>query len=207
MTKEELEAIQAQKDQENQDPTKDQETPENDSVSRKAFEEVSDSMHKFKRRNKEMEMELNRIKAEQEIRERESLKEKEDYKALAERLEAQLEETSRLKQESEQKTINFHKKNAVIQALGGFKKESYSSFIELGNISVDESGNLNQGDVQREVDRIRQNHPELLKSFKSANLPNEAANSDVATGGKDYKNMSPQEKAAYRLELLKKEAQ
>ena len=66
---------------------------------------------------------------------------------------------------------------------------------------MDENGNLNQTDVQAEVDRIRQNHPELLKSFKSANLPNEAPNSDV-DGTKSYHQMSEQEKSEYKRKLL-----
>ena len=72
MTKEELEAQKAQ-NQENPENPENQEQEEKDEfVPKKAYEGVSDSMHKYKRELKETKAELSRLKAEQEIREREA---------------------------------------------------------------------------------------------------------------------------------------
>lgn len=200
MTKEELEALEAQKNKENQE-NPDNKDEKEEFVPRKAYEEISNDMHKKKRLLKETQAELARLKAEREIEAREALKAQEDWKGVAERIEAENQELAKQNEKIKKASENKDKIRAVIQAIGGFKKDSYVRWIEVDNIAIDENGNVNTNDVQREADRIRQEYPELLKSSKSVNLPNEAPNSDVG-GEKSYNQMTEAEKAAYKRKLL-----
>lgn len=200
MTKEELEALEAQKNKENQE-NPDNKDEKEEFVPRKAYEEISNDMHKKKRLLKETQAELARLKAEREIEAREALKAQEDWKGVAERIEAENQELAKQNEKIKKASENKDKIRAVIQAIGGFKKDSYVRWIEVDNIAIDENGNVNRNDVQREADRIRQEYPELLKSSKSVNLPNEAPNSDVG-GEKSYNQMTEAEKAAYKRKLL-----
>lgn len=173
-------------------------------VPAKAYQDVNQDMHKFKSRAKELEAEVNQYKAQFEALERQKLEESGKWKELAE---INLEKLQKLTQEREQEKlafVNTHKKQAVITALGGFKNDSYASFINVNGISVDEHGNPNPEEIRAEADRIRANHSELLKSTITGVLnPNAPAVSNTGVS-KDYSQMTERERTAFKMSLINK---
>ena len=131
-------------------------------------------MFKYKSRMKETEAELQSLRDAQALSEKQNLEDKEEWKLLYER---EKEEKSKALGDLETKSkffIDTSKKNAVAQKLG-FIKDSYVSFINTSNIEVNENDGTFDGDsIQREVDRIKQDFPELLKTVTSGKMPNEA---------------------------------
>jgi hypothetical protein len=177
--------------------------PENneDLVPKKAYLEINQDMHKYKSKLKETEALLNQLKAEKEAAEMQSLKENEQWKTLYEKTSGQLEELNNKRAQERDQFINYHKKNAVIRELGGFKKDEYNSFINVSNIEMDEQGNFNQESLINEVNRLKQTYPELIKGSVAQNLPNEAAKSP-SIASKSYSLMSEAERRDLKMKLL-----
>lgn len=176
-------------------------------VPAKAYKETQADMFKFKSKLKEAEATLNQLKAEKELQERESLKANQEWKLLYEQNEAKLREIDSQRNAEKEQFINYHKRAAVISAIGGFKKEEYAnSFINVSNIETDESGNVVQASLLSEVNRIKQSYPELLKGAVANNLPSDAPKSFEANklDNKDYSKLNEYEKQELKRQLLLK---
>ena len=148
--------------------------PENDLVSKKVVEEYKNDMFKYKAKMKETEAELQSLRDTQALSEKQNLEDKEEWKLLYER---EKDEKAKALGDLEIKSkffIDTSKKNAVVQKLGGFKKDSYVSFVDTSKIDVRDDGTFDSDSIQREVDRIKQDFPELLKATASGKMPNEA---------------------------------
>ena len=154
---------------------KKEQTTENDLVSKKVLDEYKSDMFRYKSKMKETEAELQSLRDVQALSEKQNLEDKEEWKLLYEK---EKEEKSKALGDLETKSkffIDTSKKNAVAQKLGGFKKDSYVSFINTSNIEVNENDGTFDGDsIQREVDRIKQEFPELLKIGTPGKMPNDA---------------------------------
>lgn len=176
---------------------------EADYVSKKAYQEVSSDMHKYKSKLKEREAQLNQLLAEKEAQERARLEEEGRHKELAEK-EAQARRAAEEKYAQLQANlVDSTKKNAVIDKLGGFKKSEYAQFIKLDNVEIDENGLATPASVEAEVNRIRSEHPSLLKQAVSAPLPSEAPKNYTPAPPKPVEKMSREERAELRKQLLK----
>lgn len=175
-------------------------------VSKKAYGEVSNDMHKYKAKLKETEAILNQLKAEKEQAEINEKKEKQQWELLYKSNEEKLKQIERERMEEKNKFLNYHKKQAVVSGVGGFKKEEYSSFINVDSVQIDENGNVVQESLDAEVNRIRQNYPDLLKGNVSAPLPNEAPKSFNQSLNTDITKMSERERTNYKMSLLAKKA-
>ena len=174
-------------------------------VPAKAFKETQADMFKFKNKLKETEAMLNQLKAEKEQAEMESLKANQEWKILYEKNEMQLREIANQRNAEKEQFINYHKRAAVVSAVGGFKKDEYAnSFINVSNIETDENGNVVQSSLLSEVNRIKQSYPELLKGVQANNLPSEAPKSfDINNlGQKDYSKMTEHEKNEFKRNML-----
>ena len=189
--------------QENQNTqNENQETPKNQEnqefVPKKSYEEVRSDMHKYKSELKKIQAQLSQREADDKAREKAALEEKQEWEKLYKAEKEEKEKILQAKNQSETKVQQTIKKAAVIQALGGFKNPTYASFIDTEAIKLDENGNVDSETLQAEVDRVRQTHPELLKSFKSSDLPNSEA-PDANQSEKKWEEMTKAEqKAAYR---------
>jgi hypothetical protein len=184
---------------EDQKPTEPVEVPE--VVSKEAYSKVSTDMHKFKTEAKALASKLADVQAEQEAKEKASLEEKEQWHALYKKSEQKLKdiETERVTEKS--KFIESHKINAVIQNLGGFKKPEYNRFIDSSKVAINEDGSIDDTSVNSEVERLKREYPELVKSKSATPLP---ANAPVMSGLKAIKDMSSDERAAaIRAALIK----
>lgn len=171
-------------------------------VPKKAYEEVTGDMHKFKAKTKDLEAKLTEYQSKFEAIEREKLAEQGKWQELAQTSQDKLEQMSQARDQERSKFVDYHKKQAVISDLGGFKNAEYASFINVSDIQVDENGAPDMDAIKSEADRIRANHPELLKSPVIGVLPPNAPSVGDQGVAKDYSQMSEAEKLQTRRELL-----
>lgn len=150
-------------------------------VPKKAYEQTSADMHKFKSTAKKLEAELNRIKVELEEERKAKLEEKGEYKSLWEASEQKLAKIEQEKAQKEKENIIKSKIQHVSDKLGGFKKPEYAKFINLDAVETDEeTGLIIESSLIKEVDRIRQNHAELINVAVTTRMPSGAASSGAS---------------------------
>lgn len=171
-----------------------------DYVPKKAYEETKADLFKFKQRAKELEAKTNQLAADAEARDKQILKDNEQWKALYEKTNGELETVKSTLTKREQQMISVHKKNAILKEVGGFKKDEYANFINVDAVEMDESGTINAESLASEVNRIKQNYAELLKGSAAPNLPNGAPKS--FNNDKEYKNMSLADREKLKMKLI-----
>lgn len=158
-------------------------------VSRKAYQEVSQDMHKYKKQLKEVEAKLNEYQAKIETTEKEKLEEQERWKELYQKEKEARTSIEQSYQKDRENFLSVHKKQAVKDALGGFKRPEYSSFIDASKVEFNEDGTLDKQSVEAEVQRIKENYPEIIKQEQKRELPNNEApkpsNNEKPLTGKD----------------------
>lgn len=181
----------------------DQTEEQNDetAISPEAYKRVSQDMHKYKSKMKEFQGVIEALKIEKEQNEQQKLVEQNKWQDLYKKSEEKLKALTSQRDSERNKFIDSHKKNAVIQALGGFKRSDYSRFVDVSQVDLAEDGTVNEDSVQAEVSRIRKEFPELLKSAPKPTLPDKAPGK---LENKSLSEMTPDEKNAYRRNLLTK---
>ena len=175
--------------------------PSADEVKASAVQDYKDDMFKYKERMKSAQAELEAVLAEKAALERNQLEKNEEWKVLYEREKSERESAvSELQQKSTQ-FMDSSKKNAVVQQLGGFKKDEYSRFIDVSNIEVTDNGTFSSDSLNREVERVRQTFPELLKAFDGPKLPGGAPSPVTQKDTKVSANMSRADLLAQYVKL------
>ena len=167
-----------------------------------AFRAVSDDMHKYKKAQRAAELENEKLKKQIDDSAKDKLIAKEQYKELYDSEVSRTTELEKKLSENTDKFINVHKKQAVIDKLGGFRRTEYNKFIDTSKIIVDDNGNVDEITVDVEVKRLKQEYPELLKRSKGGILPNNAPESGDPIGSKSFNKMTKEEKSQTRLSLL-----
>jgi hypothetical protein len=147
-------------------------------------------MFKYKEQSKALAEELQTIKNERERERTDKLKENEDYKSLFEDSELKRIAVETDYSAHKQQFVDSSKLNAVVQAIGGFKKDEYTKFIDPSKVSMTEGGTIDTESLKIEADRIRQTFPELLRSASTASLPNTAPRPASTT---QIKDLSPKQ--------------
>lgn len=173
---------------------------EQEVVSKEAYTKVSQDMHKFKSQYKQLESKLAELQAEQEAREKAALEEKEQWHLLYKKAEEKLKNLESERQQERSKFVESHKQNAIIQSLGGFKKPEYNKFIDTSRITVLEDGSIDESSIQSEVERLKKEYPELIKSNSVKPLPDSAPKGNPP---KPLEQMSPAERNALRRQLIR----
>jgi len=172
----------------NEEEKKNEEQKQTDPDLVKALNDYKSDMFKYKGKAKELEEENQRLKMQKESLERDQLEKNEEWKTLYENeRKAKSEAVDELSNKSKQ-FVDSSKKNAVVQRLGGFKKDEYIRFINTENIELNADGLIDSESLNKEVDRIKQSFPELLKTSEIGSLPT-GAPSDV--GAPKPKKVSP----------------
>lgn len=188
---------------ENEENNLEEEKQEEQFVSKKAYQEVSGDMHKYKSELQETKARLAEIEAIQETKEQEALQEQGRWEELYNTSKEQLTTLQSERNQERDKFIGYHKKNSVLQHIGGFKRDEYNSFINVENIKLNDDGSINNESLTSEVDRIKQEYPELIKTNSSTKLPKEAP-SQNEIGNKGYDKMTEAEKVLVKRQLLTK---
>lgn len=148
-----------------------------DYVSKKAYQEVSTDMHKYKQAMKELQAKLNEFEAEKEAMKRDELTKQEKWKELSDSYKKQLEKLQSERQDEKQKFVNFHKTNAFLENVPLAKKE-FIKFVNLDEIKIDDKGNIDSDNLKKISDSFKQQYPELLKVNNTSRLPSDAPNTD-----------------------------
>lgn len=169
---------------------------ENQYVPRKAYEEVTSDMHKYKSKVKDAHAKLNEYEARLKSIEEEKLKEQNRWKELYEK-----EQHERAKIEEERSRdrklyLESVKLSALKSELGGDVRPEYLRFADLDSIQIDETGTLSSESVKEVANQFRQNHPSLIPSSNDTNITSApaASSTNVQQGPKDISQMSIQEK-------------
>lgn len=173
-------------------------------VPKDAYENVKNDMFKYKEEKRKLEEQMKQLKAEREAQEIDKLKEKEQWKSLYEAEAAKRAEMEAARVLEQKKFIDYHKKNAVVSKLGGFKRDEYTNFVNLDTVEMDENGNIIPESLDKEVSRLKQLYPELIKGGNAEVLPSEAPKSFNNVVEKDIRKMTDKEKMDYKLSLLNK---
>ena len=169
-------------------------------VSKQAYKQVSQDMHTYKSKMKQLQAEMEALKADKEAREKSVLEEQEKWHDLYKKSESKIGELLKERDHERVKFVEGHKKNSVLQQIS-FKKQDYIKFVDVSKIEVNEDGSINPDTVSLEVERIKKEYPELLKSSAKEPLP------DAAPRGakpKSLQDMTPSELAEARRAALQK---
>ncbi len=180
-----------------------QEAPKEEFVSKKAYSDVSNDMHKYKSELKDVKAMLNQLQAEKSNAEKEVLAEQGKWQELHAKTQEELDTVKAENANNNTKFIDYHKKNSVLNEIGGFKRDEYNSFIDVSKVALNEDGSIEQESLKLEVDRIKQQYPELLKKSSTTRLPNEAPQGNDM-GDMSSREMNDVQKNEYFKQLLTK---
>jgi hypothetical protein len=167
-------------------------------VSKKAYEEVSSSMHKHKSKAKELEAAVNELRAQMKAQEEAKLQETQQYKELYERREAELEAARKEAAQVKNQYLVTAKRNALKQELGGKVKDEYLSFADLESIAVSDDGSIDAEAVRMVANEFRKQHSQLIPATDNANITGQAPGNFTAQKP-DTKNMSAAELREYLI--------
>lgn len=162
---------------------------EEQNVSRKAYEQVSKDMHKNKQKAKDQELVINELQAQLKAQEEAKMHEKEQWKELFEKREAELEVEKSKAQDQQNRYAKSVKVSALKQELGGKVKDEYLSFADLSNITLNEEGLIDSESLRNVANEFRKQHGQLIPSEENANVTGHAPANDTIlmpkdTGGK-----------------------
>ena len=168
-----------------------------DFVSKKAYEEVTKDMHKFKARFKEASAAKAEYEAKLKAIEEEKLREQENYKALSENYKKELEELKHSVQSEKQRNNEIIRKNALKQELGNIK-DQYLSLVDLNEIEINEHGLPDKDSLLAVANKFREEHSVLIQSTKGGNPTSAPASAlGLQQQEKSLENMTVEEKLKY----------
>lgn len=164
-------------------------------VSKKAYEEVSRDMHRYKQTAKEAAAAKSEYEAKLKALEEEKLREANQYKELYEREKQEREALAKKAQDERSAYITAVKKSALKSELGGTIKDAYLVHANVSAIELNEDGSINQESLLKVANEFRQNHGELLPTVSSPDPTSIAApaGQTVSDISKPINQMDPRE--------------
>lgn len=176
--------------------TQEQGTKEKELVEYDTYKRVLDQRKADQAKARELQAELDRIKAEREEAEAAKLAEQKRFEELYASEKKKAEELASKIKHVETQTALEKKRSALKTALGGVRKDEYLSFADLDSIVILESGVPDPETVKAAANKFREAHPELVASKETARLPNESATGFQAPKGKPLHELSMAELGA-----------
>ena len=189
-------------EQESVKPAEESVQEQEEYVAKKAYQEVTKDMHKFKARNKEKDLKINELETKLKAIEEAKLVENQRFEELYHR---EKEEADKLRQARENEKKLYEravKLSALKSELGGNVKDDYLKFADVDRIEIREDGTLSSESVQDVANSFRQEHPALVGKSTQINITHPAAATNVnhSQPEKTLETMSTKEKK----ELLQK---
>lgn len=178
-----------------------QENQKEQFVHRKAYEEVTKDMHKYKSKAKEIEAMKNELEAQMKAIEEQKLKDQQKWQELYEREKQQREQAEIERNKDKSLYLRSVKLNALKAEIGSDIKDEYLSFADIDAIELKDDGTLSSESVLKVANDFRQNHPSLLPASSNSGITNMASptGNTVQQGEKSLNELTYEEKA----ELLK----
>lgn len=170
-------------------------------VSKKAYEEVSKDMHKFKDRLKQAEAKANEFAAQLKAQEEAKMHEKEQYKELFEKREAELEQIKKEANMERERYLNSVKRAALKQEIGAQVKDEYLTFANLDSISINEDGSIDKESVREAANFFRKEHGQLIAPTENTNITGHAATSQPPAAEKNVSDMNSRELVQYYAKI------
>ena len=189
-------------DQERVQPVEESAPTQNDYVARKAYEEVSTDMHKYKAKLKAEAAARAEAEAKLKAIEEAKMVEQNQFQELYEREKKAREDAEVARQQEKDLYLRSVKLSALKSELGGNVKDEYLQFANVESIEIKEDGSLSSESIQSVANQFRQDHPSLVGKNESVNITNQAAASQFEKPPeKGLNQMSWEEKARLLNEM------
>jgi len=173
-------------------------------VARKAYEDVSKDMHKYKSQVRDAQAAMNEAEAKLKAIEDQKLKDNQQWEELYNQQCAKSENAEKMRSQDKQLYLRSVKLNALKSELGGKVKEDYLSFANLDDIDINEDGTLSSDSVRTVANSFRQAHPQLIPSEGNPDITNSATKTSFSNDvDPEVAKMSFEEKAKLLNELKK----
>lgn len=133
-----------------------------DTVKYESYKKAVSQKKAAEARAKEVEEELNRIKAEKEAEEENKLKEQNEFKELYEQAQSKLKEAEDKHNQLESSIVTQKKKDLLMRELGRVKRPEYLEFAALDQIDLSDPES-----VKKVAESFRENHSDLIEPTKT----------------------------------------
>lgn len=170
-------------------------------VSKKAYEEVSKDMHRFKQKAKELEATVNEFQAQLKAQEEQKMQEQEQWKELYQKREAELEQVRKDAEDKQRRYLNSVKMSALKQELGANVRDEYLRFASLDAININEDGSIDRDSLREAANSFRKEHGQLIPTSENVNITGQAASSTNVSKPVDIGKMSSRELLEYYANL------
>ena len=175
-------------------------------VAKKAYEEVSKDMHKYKSKAREVEAMKNELESKLKSIEEQKLMEEKRWQELYEK---EKEEKSQLAEQREQdfeRYLKSAKLAALKQELGGAVKDVYLNHANINEIEIKEDGTLSSESVLNVANQFRKDYPEVIPNTQNLNITSPSSPTQFAESEdkNDLSKMSYEQKAALLDKLQNK---
>lgn len=149
--------------------------PEEAFVSKKAYQEVTSDMMKYKEERKALKAELERLRADEQARNEAEQRSRGEYQKIADTYKQKFEESEAQRLSERKRVEDLHKLHHLEKAVGGFQRSEYAKIAaDLNAIKLDDNGIVDEASLLAEATRIKQQHPALLKNDPKLKLPSDA---------------------------------
>jgi flagellar motor protein MotB len=170
-------------------------------VAKKAYEDVSKDMHKYKSKAKELEAALNEYQVKLKSIEEDKLVEEKRFKELYEKRTEELEAQKRAARDRENQYLKSIKMVELKKELGVNVRDEYLVHASVDAIEFNEDGSLNKESLVTVANKFRQEHGELIPRSSNVNITGHAASNGEVTPTKTLDQMSMAEKIALLKQL------
>lgn len=172
-------------------------------VSKKAYEDVSKDMHKYKAKLKELEATVNEYQTKVKSIEEEKMVEQQRWKELAEKRAAELEAATQRAKENENRFLKSLKMVELKKELGANIRDEYLVHANVSAIEFNEDGSLNRDSLVTVANDFRQKHGQLIPKSENVNITGHAASNGEVSPPKSIQQMTMAEKIALLTQVKK----
>lgn len=177
-------------------------------VAKKAYEEVSRDMHKYKSQAKEVAALKNELEAKLKSIEESKLMDEKRWQELYEKEKEEKESLNSARQKDLDMYLRSAKKSALKQELGGKVKDVYLNHASIDEIEIGDDGTLSSESVLQVANKFRNEFPEVIPSSDNLNITGNASPTQIANEELSFeerlKKMTTEEKGRFLQELKNK---
>lgn len=159
-------------------------------VAKKAFEDVSRDMHKYKSKLKEKDAYTNELEARLKSIEEEKLAEKQQWEELYKKRDSELTELKHEIDERDRTYLEQVKRNALKNELGGKIKDEFLVHADLNGIQFTDSGTVDQDSLLNVANDFRGKYPEVIPTEAATQVTGTASPSNTTVSNSELKPLS-----------------
>jgi chromosome segregation ATPase len=172
-------------------------------VSKKAYEDVSKDMHKYKAQMKDLQAALNEYQTKVKSIEEEKLVEQQRWKELYEKRTSELEQKEKEAKDKEVRYLKSLKMVELKKEIGANIRDEYLVHANINAIEFNEDGSLNKESLVTVANDFRQKHGQLIPKSENFSITGHAASNGEVTPPKSLNEMTMAEKFALLSQVKK----